>query len=117
MFYVMSIVLILLIIFVLLIIFWTQMINLRDYIYLRRKSSTFECGFEIKDQSRQPFSLRFFLIIIVFLIFDIELCLLLKLPLVKFLYFYNCREFFLIIFIILIIGILEEWRRGLLVWK
>ena len=99
------------------ILFWRKLINLRDYVFLRRKSSTFECGYEVKDQSRQPFSLRFFLIIIVFLVFDIELCLLLNIPLLKLKFFLNRRFIIYFILFILLGGILEEWRRGLLIWK
>nr|AVP74426.1 NADH dehydrogenase subunit 3 [Imogine stellae] len=95
-------------------IFWTTR---KNFISSREKSSPFECGFDPKDKARIPFSLRFFLIVILFLIFDVELSLLLQLPFQ--LDFDNFKgRLGLIVFVwILLLGTLEEWRRGILNWK
>lgn len=45
----------------------------------KAKNSPFECGFDIRDTRRQPFSVHFFFICVVFLIFDVELLILLPL--------------------------------------
>lgn len=49
----------------------------------RKKTSPFECGFDIRDTSRKPFSIRFFRILIIFLVFDVELVILIRTPLSK----------------------------------
>lgn len=87
-----------------------------NFVGKRRKSKGIECGFKGKKVSRVPFSLRFFLILILFLIFDIEVILVLQFPLFglggfKF-YLLSLKSFLLILFL----GTLEEWRLGFLKW-
>ena len=45
-------------------------------IFDREIRRPFECGFSTTDESRSPFSLRFFLVAIIFLVFDVEVLLL-----------------------------------------
>nr|AXS65886.1 NADH dehydrogenase subunit 3 [Bostrichoidea sp. 4 KM-2017] len=83
----------------------------------REKSSPFECGFDPKSSPRIPFSLHFFLIAIIFVIFDIEIALLL--PMIFTLKISNLMNFslmFLFFIMILIIGIYHEWNQGMLNW-
>nr|APT41431.1 NADH dehydrogenase subunit 3 [Brumptomyia travassosi] len=84
----------------------------------REKSSPFECGFDPKTTSRLPFSLQFYLIGIIFLIFDIEIALLLPMILAFQISQISIWTTTSIIFlIILILGLFHEWYQGALNWS
>nr|ADO60478.1 NADH dehydrogenase subunit 3 [Peploptera acromialis] len=84
----------------------------------REKSSPFECGFDPKTTARMPFSLQFFLIAVIFIIFDVEIALII--PIIKSLTSSNTIiltsvvSFFVVI---LILGLIHEWKQGALSWK
>nr|AUJ22847.1 NADH dehydrogenase subunit 3 [Ignelater luminosus] len=83
----------------------------------REKSSPFECGFDPKSSARIPFSLQFFLIAVIFLIFDVEITLLL--PLIVTMKTTNTLSYLTItaVFItILLGGLYHEWKQGALNW-
>nr|UCU57949.1 NADH dehydrogenase subunit 3 [Dicronocephalus adamsi] len=83
----------------------------------REKASPFECGFDPKSSSRLPFSLQFFLIAVIFLIFDVEITLLV--PLILTIKLCNLMSYYIIIIffiLILLIGLYHEWNQGALNW-
>nr|YP_010310367.1 NADH dehydrogenase subunit 3 [Daclera levana]UMY75902.1 NADH dehydrogenase subunit 3 [Daclera levana] len=83
----------------------------------REKMSPFECGFDPKSSARTPFSLQFFLIAILFLIFDIEIAIIL--PMIITMKTSNIMMWIITISIfimILILGLYYEWKNGMLDW-
>nr|YP_008144595.1 NADH dehydrogenase subunit 3 [Shirakiacris shirakii]YP_009740569.1 NADH dehydrogenase subunit 3 [Shirakiacris yunkweiensis]AGI51650.1 NADH dehydrogenase subunit 3 [Shirakiacris shirakii]QID03531.1 NADH dehydrogenase subunit 3 [Shirakiacris yunkweiensis] len=83
----------------------------------REKSSPFECGFDPKSSARMPFSLRFFLIAVIFLIFDVEIALILPIVIImktsNILIWTLSTMFFILV---LLGGLYHEWNQGALQW-
>ena len=83
----------------------------------REKLTSFECGFDPLRSARRNFSLRFFLLAIVFLIFDLEIALLVP-------YFYSlslgisflARFFCFLFVVVLFLGLVHEFNEGTLRW-
>lgn len=83
----------------------------------REKNSPFECGFDPIKSARLPFSIRFFLLAIIFLIFDVEIVLLFPvlariLTRIRISGVIRCFLFL----IILRVGLFHEWSEGSLDW-
>lgn len=95
---------------------------LANILYIRRvndreKSSPFECGFDPLKSARIPFSTRFFLLAVIFIVFDIEIVLLIPIPIL--LYSQNhiiVITAFSLFILILIVGLFHEWIEGSLNW-
>nr|UZT67496.1 NADH dehydrogenase subunit 3 [Ganaspini sp. ZJUH 20220007] len=82
----------------------------------RNKLTPFECGFDPLSSMRLPFSIQFFLISIIFLIFDIEISLILPIIFYIKMNFLMNMYLFITILLILIFGLYYEWTEGSLNW-
>lgn len=83
----------------------------------REKARVFECGFDPVKKARLPFSFRFFLITIVFLVFDVEVVVLMPLGLSwEALKIDRTILVIRVILFILIYGLFYEWSFGCLNW-
>jgi len=81
------------------------------------KLSAYECGFDPFDDARNTFDVRFYLVAILFIIFDLEVSFLFpwctvlgSLPLFAF------WSMFLFLFL-LTVGFVYEWKKGALEWE
>nr|AIW06233.1 NADH dehydrogenase subunit 3 [Opiliones sp. MT-2014] len=83
--------------------------------YSNEKASPFECGFNPLYKNRLPFSLQFFLIALIFIIFDIEIILVIPAPLTIFNHHQVILSIILLI-LILTLGLFHEWKEGSLNW-
>ena len=81
------------------------------------KLSAYECGFEAFDNARIEFDVRFYLVAILFIIFDLEIAFLfpwaISLGNIGLLGFYSMMTFLFI----LTIGFIYEWKKGALEWE
>ncbi len=81
------------------------------------KDSPYECGFEAFEDSRMKFDVRYYLVAILFIIFDLEIAFLFPWAVVLDkigLYGLAAMGIFLSI---LVVGFIYEWRKGALEWE
>ncbi|MEE2746757.1 MAG: NADH-quinone oxidoreductase subunit A [Pseudomonadota bacterium] len=81
------------------------------------KLSPYECGFEPFEDARIKFDVRFYLVAILFIIFDLEVAFLfpwaVSLGTIGQFGFWSMTVFL----VILTVGFIYEWRRGALEWE
>ena len=81
------------------------------------KLSAYECGFEAFSDSRMEFDVRFYLVAILFIIFDLEIAFLfpwaISLGKIGLLGFISMMIFL----VILTVGFIYEWKKGALDWE
>nr|YP_010997037.1 NADH dehydrogenase subunit 3 [Aburria aburri]QXU59833.1 NADH dehydrogenase subunit 3 [Aburria aburri] len=81
------------------------------------KLSPYECGFDPLGSARLPFSIRFFLVAILFLLFDLEIALLLPLPwAIQLQSPLTTLTWTITIIALLTFGLIYEWMQGGLEW-
>nr|AII78566.1 NADH dehydrogenase subunit 3 [Mytilus trossulus] len=83
----------------------------------REKCSPYECGFEPIGSARSPFSIRFFLVAVLFVVFDVEVVLLMPFA---YMFFYGKSVLGILsssgFLLILFVGLYHEYREGSLEW-
>ncbi len=83
----------------------------------KEKLSTYECGFEPFEDARMQFDIRYYLVTILFILFDLEIAFLFPWAVVL----KDIEHFGLIsmlIFLgILVLGFIYEWAKGALDWE
>nr|YP_002791090.1 NADH dehydrogenase subunit 3 [Onchidella celtica]ACE62820.1 NADH dehydrogenase subunit 3 [Onchidella celtica] len=81
------------------------------------KQTPFECGFEPMSETRSPFSIRFFILVVLFLVFDVEVALLF--PVLSMLAvgapILTGITLFLFL-LVLLVGLFHEWNEGAIDW-
>jgi len=83
----------------------------------REELTPFECGFEHHNVSRIPFSLRYFFLTLIFLLFDLEIVLMLFIPYSVFSVSLITSIGILVFFIIILfLRLIYEWNDGTLDW-
>nr|AFI98354.1 NADH dehydrogenase subunit 3 [Quelea quelea]APT36828.1 NADH dehydrogenase subunit 3 [Quelea quelea]CAM97266.1 NADH dehydrogenase subunit 3 [Quelea quelea lathami] len=92
--------------------FWLSQMNPDS-----EKLSPYECGFDPLGSARLPFSIRFFLVAILFLLFDLEIALLLPLPWATQLQSpITTLTWASLLILLLTLGLVYEWIQGGLEW-
>ena len=83
----------------------------------KAKTSAYECGFENFSDARMQFDIRFYLVAILFIVFDLEIAFLfpwaISLGNIGALGFWSMMIFL----IVLTIGFIYEWKKGALEWE
>ena len=81
------------------------------------KTSSYECGFNAFDDARMKFDVRFYLVAILFIIFDLEIAFLFPWA-ASFQYIGLFGFWSMMVFLsILTIGFIYEWKKGALEWQ
>nr|YP_009184238.1 NADH dehydrogenase subunit 3 [Bradypus torquatus]ALO62208.1 NADH dehydrogenase subunit 3 [Bradypus torquatus]ATP85007.1 NADH dehydrogenase subunit 3 [Bradypus torquatus] len=92
--------------------FWLPQLNTYS-----EKSSPYECGFDPTGSARLPFPMKFFLVAITFLLFDLEIAMLLPLPWASQTNNPNLTlTMTLILVSLLTLGLTYEWSQKGLEW-
>lgn len=81
------------------------------------KNSAYECGFEAFDDSHMQFDVRFYLIAILFIIFDLEIAFLFPWAVALDHIGLTGLVAMGVFLLILVIGFIYEWKKGALEWE
>ena len=80
------------------------------------KNSPYECGFEAFEDSRMKFDIRYYLVAILFIIFDLEIAFLFPWAIVVHQIGLLGLIAMAVFLLILVVGFIYEWKKGALEW-
>ncbi|MEE9334414.1 MAG: NADH-quinone oxidoreductase subunit A [Granulosicoccaceae bacterium] len=81
------------------------------------KNSPYECGFEAFEDARMKFDVRYYLVAILFIIFDLEIAFLVPWAVVLDSISGAAFAAMALFLFILVIGFIYEWKKGALEWE
>ena len=81
------------------------------------KNAPYECGFDAFESARIPFDVRFYLVAILFIIFDLETAFFFPWAIVLRQLGWFGFSAMMMFLGLLVIGFIYEWKRGALEWK
>jgi len=81
------------------------------------KNTAYECGFDPFGQARSPFDIGFYLVAILFLVFDIEVAYLFPWALGGALTGWSGLGALMLFLGVLVLGFVYEWQKGALDWS
>lgn len=83
----------------------------------QEKNSPYECGFEAFEDARMKFDVRYYLVAILFIIFDLEIAFLVPWAIVLDSISGAAFAAMALFLFILVIGFIYEWKKGALEWE
>lgn len=83
----------------------------------KEKLSAFECGFEPFEDARMKFDVRFYLVAILFIVFDLEMAFLFPWATIVHKMSWSAFVAMGIFLLILLLGFIYEWKKGALEWE
>ena len=82
-----------------------------------KKLSPYECGFEAFEDARMKFDVRYYLVAILFILFDLEIAFLFPWAVVLDEIGFFGYASMMIFLAILVVGFIYEWKKGALEWE
>lgn len=81
------------------------------------KLSPYECGFEAFEDARMQFDVRYYLVAILFILFDLEIAFLFPWAVSMGAIGFNGFLAMMVFLAILVVGFIYEWKKGALDWE
>jgi NADH-quinone oxidoreductase subunit A len=82
-----------------------------------KKLSPYECGFEAFEDARMKFDVRYYLVAILFILFDLEIAFLFPWAVVLPEIGFAGYAAMMVFLAILVVGFVYEWKKGALEWE